>query len=79
MKWNELYTSEQALIDDMLITKSDPKVVPYGQLVKGYEYVNGFKKYYNEHGTLTDKQMTQLKRLASSIYNNVHYDNIMIV
>ena len=79
MRWYELYTSEDALIKDMLLTKSDPKTEAYGQLVRGYEYINGFKKYYKEHGTLTDKQMTQLKRLASSIYNNVHYDNVQII
>lgn len=79
MKWNELYNNEQELIEEMLLTKSDPQITPLPYLVKGYEYINGFKKYYKEHGALTEKQLTQLKRLASAIYNHLHYDNIEIV
>ena len=77
MKWSELYENEQSLIDDMLKTKSDPNKYPLYQLVKGYEYINSFKHYYNIHGKLTDRQMTQLKRLASSIHTNL-YGNLKI-
>lgn len=71
MKWNEIYNSEEALIADMLKTKSDVNTVPYYQLVKGYEYIESFKKYYTKHGMLTEKQLTQLKRLAENIKRNV--------
>lgn len=40
--------------------------------MKEYEYIEGFKHYYAKYGVLTDKQMTQLKRLAGEVYKNVH-------
>lgn len=70
--WSDFYKSEGELIQDMLKTRSDPHTTPYWQLVKGYEYIEGFKRYYAKYGVLTDKQMTQLKRLASEVYKNVH-------
>lgn len=69
--WTDYYNTEQELIDDMLRTRSNPGSAYYHQLVKGYEYVDSFKKYYKAHGKLTDRQMTQLKRLAPEIYKNV--------
>ncbi len=74
MKWTELYKTEDELINDMLKTKSDPKTEPYNQLVKGYEYIESFKRYYKANGKLTDRQLTQLKRLAGSIYKNVNWN-----
>ena len=71
-KWIEFYSSEQELINDMLKTKSDVNSYPLYQVVKGYEFIESFKKYYNQHGILTDKQMTQLKRLAWAVYDNTH-------
>jgi len=44
----------------------------YSRLVKGYQYIDSFKAYYNKYGKLTDKQRTQLKRLAVSIAYNVY-------
>lgn len=70
-KWNDIYNTENELIEDMLKTKSDVTKVPYYQLVKGYEYIESFKRYYKSHGVLTPKQLTQLKRLAQNVYNNV--------
>lgn len=69
MKWNELYKTEQELIDDMMKCKTQ-EFNPLNN-VKGYVYVDGFKKYYTNHGKLTEKQMTQLKRLASAIHFHV--------
>lgn len=74
MKWNEIYKNEEELIAEMMTTKSDVKSVPYGKLVHGYEFIEGFKKYYKEHGMLTEAQMRQLKRLAGEIYKNNHWD-----
>lgn len=71
-KWTEFYSTEQELIEDMLKTKSDVNKYPLYQIVKGYEFVEGFKRYYSKHNCLTEKQMTQLKRLAWSIHANVH-------
>ena len=70
MKWTDFYSSEQELIEDMLKTKSNVKEYYYNSLVRGYEYIEGFKRYYQKHGELTPKQMTQLKRLAEAIYRN---------
>ena len=69
--WTDYYNTEQELIDDILRTRSNPGSAYYYQLVKGYEYIDSFKKYYKTHGNLTERQMTQLKRLAPEIYKNV--------
>ena len=71
MKWQELYSSENELIEDMLKTLSDPRKHSYYKLVRGYEYIDGFKRYYKANGYLTDRQLTQLKRLAGEVYKNV--------
>lgn len=71
-KWTDFYNSEGELIQDMLRTCSDAHTALYWQLVKGYEYIESFKRYYAKYGVLTDKQMTQLKRLAGEVYKNVH-------
>lgn len=70
VRWNELYPTEKELIEDMLKTRSDANKYPYYTLVKGYEFINGFKKYYQKNGALTEKQMTQLKRLANEVHTN---------
>ena len=70
--WTDFYNNEQELIDDMMLTLSDEKTAYYHQLVKGYEYINSFKRYYKKNGCLTEKQMVQLKRLAGEVYKNVH-------
>lgn len=72
VNWNTLYSTEQELIEDMLKARSDIKKYPYHTIVKGYEYIEGFKRYYQKNGRLTDKQMTQLKRLANEVYYNVN-------
>lgn len=71
-KWTDFYENEQALIDDMMLTCSNENTAYYHLLVKGYVYIESFKKYYQKNGCLTEKQMTQLKRLAGEVYKNVH-------
>ncbi len=71
-KWTDLYKNEQELINDMMLTYTDENTAYYYKLCKGYEYLNSFKKYYQKNGCLTEKQMTQLKRLAKEVYKNVH-------
>ena len=74
MKWNELYKNETELINAMLQAKSDSqKFYPY-QLVKGYTYIESFKKHYEKNGNLTERQLTQLKRMAGEIYKNLNWD-----
>ncbi len=73
--WNDFYATEEALIQDMFLTKSDVNKCRYYSLVKGYEYIESFKRYFRKNGRLTEKQMTQLKRLAGEVYKNVHQNN----
>ena len=72
VKWNEIYDSEEELIKDMMNCHADENSGEYWKLVKGYVYIASFQKYYTKHGALTEKQMTQLKRLAKEVYKNVH-------
>ena len=72
-KWTDIYNSEEELLQDMLKTKSNPNTTYYHQLVKGYEYIESFKAYYQKYGHLTEKQMIQLKRLAPEIHKNVYW------
>ena len=74
MKWNDYYKTESDLIDAMLQSKSNPENYQRYQLVKGYIYIESFKKYYLKNGNLTDKQMTQLKRMAGEIYKNLNWE-----
>ena len=66
VKWNDLYETEQGLINDMLKVETNPYA---WNVCQGYGYLDGFKKFYIKNGYLTDKQMAQLKRLASTIYD----------
>ena len=73
-KWDEIYDTEEELIDDLfsekVLTDEDTSIM--SKVCKGYEFVKGFRKYYQKNGTLTEKQMTQLKRLASEIAFHIY-------
>lgn len=71
VKWDSLYDSESQLIDDMMKTNSAPNLPPY-KLVRGYDYINSFKRVIDSGNTLSPAQMRQLKRLACDIFINVH-------
>ena len=73
-KWNDYFDNEEELIQAMLNekVKADDRKYPVRSLVKGYKYVAGFRAYYKKNGYLTDKQMTQLKRLAIEIAYNLY-------
>lgn len=66
--WYDLFDDEAELIGAMMKCKSDEKKYPWYQLVRGYMYIESFKKQYKKDKMLTEKQMIQLKRLAKSIY-----------
>lgn len=72
--WNEIYDTEKELINDMFNEKviTDEDKVPMYRWCKGYEYIKSFRKYYRKMGYLTEKQMTQLKRLASEIAYHIY-------
>ena len=71
VKWDECFDSEAELLESMMTCKADVNKYPYYQLVKGYEYIASFQKQFAAKGSLTEKQMTQLKRLGSSIYEHL--------
>lgn len=72
-KWNEIFDTEEELIEAMFNEKVivDPNYPSY-MVCKGYEYIKSFREYYKKHGYLTDKQMTQLKRIAVPIAFRVY-------
>ena len=73
-KWDEIYDTEEELIDDLfsekVLTDEDTSIMH--KVCKGYEFIKGFRTYYKKNGSLTEKQMTQLKRLASEIAYHVY-------
>lgn len=64
VKWNELFESEKELIQKMIMVSSRFEKQGY----KGYVYINSFTEYYKKNKSLTEKQLTQLKRLSTEIY-----------
>lgn len=61
LKWHDIYSSEELMVWDMLRVHSDPGLSEYST-VRGYEYINSFKKYFLLHKSLTEKQMNVLKK-----------------
>lgn len=49
--WTDFYDTEEELLSDMFRTKSNEKTdrCYYWQLVKGYGYIDSFKRYYSKH------------------------------
>lgn len=73
-KWDEIYDTEDEIVKDLFSKKvlTDEDTTLSYKLCKGYDYIKSFRKYYQKNGILTDKQMTQLKRLASEIAYHVY-------
>ena len=67
LKWDEIYESEDELINDLRRINLDVNIV---LLPRGYEYMSSFKKQLENEKELSSKQMTQLKRIAYGIYVN---------
>lgn len=61
LKWYDIYSSEELMVWDMLRVHSDHGMSEYFA-VRGYEYINSFKKYFLLHKCLTEKQMNVLKK-----------------
>lgn len=61
LKWSDIWENEESLIWDMLRVYSNPELSRY-RTVRGYEYINSFKKYFLLHKRLTEKQINVLKR-----------------
>ena len=61
LKWYDIYSSEELLIWDMLRVHSVPELSKY-ITVRGYDYINSFKKYFLLYKSLTEKHMSVLKK-----------------
>lgn len=69
IKWNDIYNSINEILEDLEHIHI-PKKMPYlgmSPLYKGYEYINSFAKQVQNGKTLSEKQITQCKRLALEI------------
>lgn len=66
-KWDEIYPDVESLLAD-LKTVTIPKdgTAPYN-LFRGYVYIYSFAHYLQQGGRLSEKQITQAKRLAREI------------
>lgn len=73
-KWNELFDNETELINAMYLCDTNENSC---KCCKGYVYLESFKRYYKKNGSLSPKQLTQLKRLASTMY--VHLKTVQKV
>ena len=71
-KWDKIFDNEQELIEAMFNERVVVENAPMYLMRKGYEYIKSFRRYYEKNGCLTDKQMTQLKRLASQIVYRIY-------
>lgn len=74
VKWDSIFDTEEELIKALFHEKiyTDKDNVPMSKRCRGYEYIKGFRNYYKKNGRLTEKQMIQLKRLASEIVYQIY-------
>lgn len=67
--WEKYFESEEEMISTL--KSFEPKkihiLVEY-RLISGYAYILGCNKHLNTSRKLSDKQIVQLKRIASEIY-----------
>lgn len=61
IKWTDIYDNEEELVNDLLHTTIRKT---YPNPAQGYEYLSSFQNRLKAGNSLTDKQMTMLKRLA---------------
>lgn len=64
IKWNEIFEDENDLIEALKTIKIVEKAF---NPTMGYAYLSSFQKRVLSGNKLTEKQMVQLKRLASSV------------
>lgn len=67
LKWTDIYDNEEELINDLKSIKIYYNICNNTQITKGYNYLLSFQKQLSQGKKLSDKQVTQLKRLAWSI------------
>ena len=64
VSWKTYFESEEEIVKTLELIVTEIKFEDY---INGYEYINSFSKQVREGKTLTKKQITQCKRLASQI------------
>mgnify|MGYP003289337787 CR=1 FL=1 len=69
VKWNQIYQSEAEILNDLkqIHIPESKELYLVGKLYKGYNYIHSFAKQVQNGKVLSDKQMTQCKRLALEI------------
>ena len=69
VKWTDFYKTETELLNVLKNANNDKiKSLVDKRYIKGYEYILSFKKQLDQQKELSDKQITQLKRLAIEVY-----------
>lgn len=69
-KWSDIYESEDALVAELVRIDAqigEDVINPVAPFYKGYEFIHSFAKQLQRGKELSDKQMTQAKRLAKEI------------
>lgn len=74
LKWDEIYESEDELINDLRRINLDVNIV---LLPRGYEYMSSFKKQLENEKELSSKQMTQLKRIACCVAYGIYVNKLI--
>lgn len=69
-KWSDIYPTEEELISALIridVEIGEDVIRPTAPFYKGYEFIHSFATQLQKGNQLTDKQMTQAKRLAKEI------------
>lgn len=77
INWNDIYDTEEELIQDMLRVCAGDLLPTYKQ-PSGYMYIESFKQQYMLKGRLSDKQMYVLKKLAPEIAYDLYAKNKLV-
>lgn len=69
IKWTEIYKSKTEILEDLkeIHIPSNGEMLYISRLYKGYEYIHSFARQIQSGKSLTEKQLTQCKRLALEI------------
>lgn len=67
VKWTELFESEAELVKFALLVETN---TPRARYTRGIEFFEGVQKHAARGKELSEKQITQLKRLALQIYKS---------
>lgn len=72
IKWSDIFDNEDELVKVAMLNNNVLRDVR-NMNIKGFAYLESFQRYYGKNGYLTEKQITQLKRLAIQIAYSAFY------